>query len=538
MEGDVVVGFQAVCRDITDRKRAEEELRESEERLELALKGGDLGSWDWNLKTGCAVWNERAIQMLGYSSGEVETNLRTWKSLVHPEDWPHVSEVLNSHLAGRVSFIELEYRLRCKSGDWKWVLSRGKVVAYDTDGTPLRITGTSLDITERKQMEQALRESEERYRAIFNNAAVGINLSDRQTRFLQVNSRSASMLGYTQEELQALTAFDITHPDDRESSRANFAALVEGKVDSYRLQKRFIRKDGEVIWGDTHVSAIHNERGEFVANLGVIVDITDLKRVEQERERMRAQLLHARKMEAIGTLTGGIAHEFNNLLTIVSGYAELLLAEKNEGDQGFSDLQKIVHAAQRGAELVRSLLAYSRRSEMTAAALNLNHEVEQVKKLLDRTLPKMIEIEVNLSRGLKTVEADSGQVRQILMNLALNARDAMPEGGKLSIKTGNVDKERLTLPLGAEPRDYVELTVSDTGIGMDRDTLDRIFEPFYSTKGLAYKTGLGLAVVHGIIEQHGGCVICDSKPGQDSSGFVSLGRNPPPQSSVHGTNSR
>ena len=174
--------------------------------------------------------------------------------------------------------------------------------------------------------------------------AIGINLSDRDTRFLQVNSRSASMLGYTQEELKALTAFDITHPEDLELSMANLSALVDGKVDSYSMQKRYVRKDGEVVWADVHVSAIHNQRGEFVANLGVIVDITDRKRAEQETERMRAQLLQAQKMEAIGTLTGGIAHEFNNLLTIVSGYAELLLAEKNESDPEHSDLQRIVHA--------------------------------------------------------------------------------------------------------------------------------------------------------------------------------------------------
>jgi two-component system cell cycle sensor histidine kinase/response regulator CckA len=517
MEGDTIAGFQAICRDITDRKRAEEELRESEERLELALMGADLGSWDWNLKTGRAVWNARASRMLGYSPGEVETNLRTWKSLVHPEDWPRVSEVLNSHLEGRVSFIELEYRVRCKSGDWKWILSRGKIVAYDTDGTPLRITGTTLDITDRKQMEQALRESEERYRAIFNNAAVGISVSDRETRFLEVNSRSASMLGYTQEELKALSAFDITHPDDRQLSIANFASLAGGKVASYRMQKRYIRKDGEVVWGDVHVSAIYNERGEFMANLGVIVDITDRKRAEEERERMRAQLLHARKMEAIGTLTGGIAHEFNNLLTIVSGYGELLLAEKNESDPGFSDLQRIVQAAQRGAELVISLLAFSRKSEMKVTHVSLNEEVRQVRKLLDRTLPKMIEIETKLNDRLDTVEADSGQIRQILMNLALNARDAMPKGGKLSIRTNNVDAEQLPEPLAAEPRDYVQLTVSDTGIGMDTDTLDRIFEPFYTTKGRAYKTGLGLAVVHGIIEQHRGFVSCESKPGEGTT---------------------
>ncbi len=505
-------GTISAISDISDRKRAEDELRASEERLELALRGADLGLWDWDIKTAQPTWSERAAAMLGYALHEVQHDFRTWKSLIHPEDWPRVSEALKAHFEGRLPSLEVECRFRCKSGEWKWILSQGKIVAYDADGAPLRITGTTLDITERKQMEQALRESEERYRAIFNNASIGINLSDRDTRFLQVNSRSASMLGYTQEELKALTVFDITHPEDRELSIANFSALVDGKVDSYSMQKRYVRKDGQVVWADVHVSAIHNQRGEFVANLGVIADITDRKRAEQERERMRAQLLQAQKMEAIGTLTGGIAHEFNNLLTIVSGYAELLLAEKNESDPELSDLQRIVHASQRGAELVRSLLAFSRKSEMNFAPVNLNREVEQVKKLLDRTLPKMIEIELNLCDGVKTVEADSGQIRQLLMNLALNARDAMPEGGKLSIGTNNLGEGHLSAPSGAKPGDYVQLTVSDTGIGMDGETLDRIFEPFYTTKGLAYKTGLGLAVVHGIIEQHGGYVRCDSEP--------------------------
>ena len=189
-----------------------------------------------------------------------------------------------------------------------------------------------------------------------------------------------------------------------------------------------------------------------MANLAVVEDITDRKRAEQEREGMRAQLLQAQKMEAIGTLTGGIAHEFNNLLTIVSGYAELLLAEKNESDPEHSDLQRIVHASQRGAELVRSLLAFSRKSEMNFAPVNLNREVEQVKKLLDRTLPKMIEIELNLCDGLKTVEADSGQIRQLLMNLALNARDAMPEGGKLSIGTNNLGRRTFVCALWSKAR--------------------------------------------------------------------------------------
>jgi PAS domain S-box-containing protein len=522
MDGETIVGFQAICRDITDRKLAEEELRKSEERLELALKGADLGLWDWNVKTAKPTWNSRAAGMLGYSPDEVPQDFRTWKRLIHPEDWPKVSDAIKAHFEGRLPYFEVECRFRCKSEEWKWILSQGKVMSFDPDGKPLRITGTSRDITNRKQMEHALRESEERYRAIFNNAVVGISLTDKEARFLQVNSRSASMLGYTPDELKAFTAFDITHPDDREFSRAHYSALAEGKVDSYRLEKRYIRKDGEVVWVDLHVSAIHNEDGKFVANLGAAVDISDRKRAEEERERMRSQLLQAQKMEAIGTLTGGIAHEFNNLLTVVSGYADLLLVDKNESDPEYPDLDRIVCAAQRGAALVRSLLTFSRKSETNLVSINLNHEVEQVKRLLDRTLPKLIEIELNLSEGLKTIEADSGQIRQILMNLALNARDAMPDGGKLTIMTKNVDQAHFPMPLGAKPGEYVQLAVSDTGIGMDKETLGRIFEPFYTTKGLAYKAGLGLAVVHGIVEQHGGCISCESISGRGATFTIYL----------------
>jgi two-component system cell cycle sensor histidine kinase/response regulator CckA len=388
-------GTISAIADISDRKRSEEELRRSEERLELALKGADLGLWDWNLKSGRAVWDERSLAMLGYKPGEIEPNLRAVKDSVHSEDWPKLAEALKANLEGRLSTFDLACRFRSESGEWRWILSQGKIVAYGPDGKPWRMAGTSLDITERKQ-------------------------------------------------------------------------------------------------------------------------------AEQERESLRAQLVQAQKMEAIGTLTGGIAHEFNNLLTVVLGYTELLLAEKNESDAGYEDLEKIGYAAHRGAELVRDLLAFSRKSEMNPAPVNLNREVEHVKKLLDRTLSRTIEIDLNLSDELKAVKADSGQIRQVLINLALNASDAMPHGGTLTIDTANTSQEGCAGPTGAMPDDCVLVTVSDTGIGMDQEVVKRIFEPFYSAKGLAYKTGLGLAVVHGIIEQHGGRITCDSLPGQGTTFRVCL----------------
>ena len=384
--------------DITERKDAEEALKESEQRLNLALGGADLGLMDWNLKTGRAVWNERATRMLGYSPDEVEPSLRTWKSLVHPEDWPKLSDVLNGHLEGRLPLFEVEYRTRCKSGEWKWILAQGKIMGRDADGNPLRMTGTTLDITERK----------------------------------------------------------LAH---------------------------------------------------------------------QEGESLRAQLLQAQKMEAIGTLAGGIAHDFNNLLQVTLGYSELLLGRRSRKTTPNMQISlKIFQAAKSGAELVQRLLTFSRKVEPKPIPLNLNRRILQVEKLLRRTIPKMIDIQMDLSDDLAEIHADPTQMEQVLMNLAVNARDAMPDGGKLTVGTKNVtlDEEYCRIHAEAKPGEYVLLTVSDTGHGMDKATIDHIFEPFYTTKELGRGTGLGLAMVYGIVKQHGGYITCYSEVGHGTTFNVYL----------------
>ena len=381
-----------VIADITEAKKAEEALRASEERLELALKGADLGFWDWDLKTGTAVFNERQAEMSGYSPAEIKPTVRAWKNQVHPKDWPKVSQALNGHLGGHLPFYEAEYRIRCRSGEWKWILGRGKVVAHDAAGNPLRMTGTSLDINERKA-------------------------------------------------------------------------------------------------------------------------------AEQERERLTAQLLQAQKMEAVGTLAGGIAHDFNNLLTIVLGFSDLLLAGKDERDPSYADLKKIYQAALNGADLVKKILAFSRKSDTNPRPVNLNWHIEEVNRLLSRTLPKMIKIKLVLSDPISTVSADPTQMEQILLNLAVNAKDAMPDGGKLTIATQNatLDGEFCRLNVGAKPGDYVLVSVTDTGRGMDEETLKHVFEPFYTTKELGRGTGLGLAMVYGILQQHRGYITCESVPGKGTT---------------------
>ena len=392
-----VIGTRAMFVDITERKKAEEAIRKSEEMLELALQGADIGLWDWNLKTGTAVWNERATRMIGYSLEELQPDVRTWKRLVHPEDWPHVSEVLNGHLEGRLPFFEVEYRLRCKSGEWKWILGRGKVVEHDEHGKPSRMTGTSLDVTARK-------------------------------------------------------------------------------------------------------------------------------RAELERAVLRAQLIQAQKMEAIGTLAGGIAHDFNNLLTVILGYSDLIISEKQEGDKEYGDLKKIIHAGRTAADMVQQILAFSRKTETKPRPINLNKQVEQIEKMLSRLIPKTIEVEISLDPGLPTVNADPAQIEQVLLNLAVNARDAMPNGGRLLIETQTVelDEKYCSLHIEASQGPHALLVVRDTGIGIDKTTMHRIFEPFYTSKKPGQGTGLGLAMVYGIVKSHGGHVTCESEPGRGATFRIHL----------------
>jgi signal transduction histidine kinase/ActR/RegA family two-component response regulator len=281
----------------------------------------------------------------------------------------------------------------------------------------------------------------------------------------------------------------------------------DGLVKAYGINMK--RKDGKIVPFELSISLLKDRNHRTVGSVCVA------RSLEQQRN-LQGQLLHAQKMEAIGTLAGGIAHDFSNVLQAVQGYAQLLLMGADQGQPGCVELQEIVSAAKRGAELTKRMLTFSRKVESKRRPLCLNHEVEQVRKLLERTIPKMIEIELRLAEGLRVVNADPVQMQQMLMNLAINAKDAMPEGGRLLIETKNVslDEEYCQAHVGATPGEYVLLTISDTGHGMDRKTLTRIFEPFFTTKEPGKGTGLGLAVVYGVVKSHDGHIMCYSEPGE------------------------
>ncbi|MHB8203039.1 MAG: hybrid sensor histidine kinase/response regulator [Desulfomonilaceae bacterium] len=258
---------------------------------------------------------------------------------------------------------------------------------------------------------------------------------------------------------------------------------------------------------------IHNADGS-ISMLAIFHDITHRKIIEEEKEKLQAQLLQSQKMEAIGTLAGGIAHDFNNLLQVILGYSELMIGLKKADDRELGDLQKIHQSARSGAELVRRLMIFSRKIEPKFVPVDLNHLIMQTQEILARTIPKMIDIHLDLSSDISQINADPTQIEQILMNLAVNARDAMPEGGRINIATNSaiLDEDYCKEHTETKPGEFVLLTVTDTGQGMDKETVKRIFEPFFTTKDLGRGTGLGLAVVYGIVQQHGGHIWCYSEP--------------------------
>lgn len=388
-----VVGLLGIYEDITERKLADKALRESENRLRFALEGTNDGLWDVQMKTGTTYLSPRGCEMLGYQPDEACEVATAWADLVHPDDLPLTNERLQAHLEGRTPIFEVEQRLRMKSGDWKWVLARGKVVYRDEDGVPLRMTGTHTDLSEQKKLQE--------------------------------------------------------------------------------------------------------------------------------------QLSQAQKMEAVGRLAGGVAHDFNNMLNVILGHAELALIKEAASPALREHLEQIQKAAVRSAEIVSQLLAFARKQTITPRVLDLNESVETMLKMLRRLIGEGIELAWLPAKVLWPVRMDPSQIDQILTNLCVNARDAVSGAGKITIETANktFDTAFCSGHKGFVPGKYVLLTVSDDGCGMNKETLSMIFEPFFTTKGLGEGTGLGLAMVYGIVKQNGGFIDVYSEPNQGTSFKIYLPRH-------------
>jgi PAS domain S-box-containing protein len=388
---------------------------------------------------------------------------------------------------------------------------------FDANGEVAELIEYSLEVTDRKDAENALRQSEERFRKIFEEGPLGMGVVSLDCRFGKVNGMLCQMLGYTEEELSARTFKDITHPDDTNAALQNVQRLLRREKPSFEMEKRYVRKNGEILWAHLTASLLCDAADNPMHFLVMVEDIS-------KRKNLESQLFHSQKMEAIGQLAGGIAHDFNNLLCAIIGFASLAEMKMGKEDPALSYLEHILAAADRATHLTQGLLAFSRRQIINPQPVDLNGIVSNVEKLLSRLITEEIELKVSLADRNLIVMADASQIDQVLMNLATNARDAMPGGGVLSVETSLVELTGgylLTHRYCAAGR-YALLAVSDSGVGMEGATRERIFEPFFTTKEVGKGTGLGLAIIYGIVKQHNGYINVYSEQGEGSTFKVYL----------------
>ena len=369
------------------------------------------------------------------------------------------------------------------------------------------------------------------FRATFEQAAVGIAHVGTDGRFLRVNQRLCEKLGYTREELLARSFQEITHPADLQTDLENVRRMLAGEIPAYSVDKRYIRKDGTAAWIALTVSLARDTEGRPKYFISVVEDIEPRRRAEEHETRLRTQLEQAQKMESVGRLAGGIAHDFNNLLTVIQGYGEMLSASLAGDEAQREQVQEILQAAGRATNLTRQLLAFSRRQVLETHVLDLGAVVADTEKMLRRLIGEDVEVVVVKPATLGRVKADPGQIEQVLVNLAVNSRDAMPGGGRLTLELADLtlDAPFATSHDSIPPGRYVVVAVRDTGSGMDAETLGHLFEPFFTTKEKGKGTGLGLATVFGIVKQSGGYVDVASAPGAGTTFRVYLPRTDAPR---------
>jgi two-component system cell cycle sensor histidine kinase/response regulator CckA len=355
-----------------------------------------------------------------------------------------------------------------------------------------------------------------RFRAIFDAAAIGIALIDLTGRIAESNPALQHLLGYDATELRGKTWFELTYPPDLGDDPALMGAIFAGLRDSRTLEKRYVRKDGSVVWARVAASVVRHADGSPQCGIAMVVDITERKALEE-------QLLQSQKLEAIARLAGGVAHDFNNLLTVIRGYSDFILSKVGDDDQLRADAEEIQHAAGRATLLTRQLVAFSRKQSSHPQLLDVNGVVRSIEKLLSRLIGEDVDLTVRTCDDPCAVLTDPGQLEQVLMNLAVNARDAMPEGGSLVIETG---EELVTtapsLMASGSTRRHVRISVVDTGLGIPDDIRGQIFEPFFTTKEPTKGTGLGLSMVHGIVTKSGGSVRVRSEVGRGTTVDVLL----------------
>ena len=491
---------------------ANDALRKSEKRYRDLVDQAPIGVFQSTPEGQFLELNFAFATMLGYDAVREVLQLPAIETYVDPSDRTRMIEILNR--AGRVSGLEL--RLKHRDGTPVWARIDARSVRSD-DGAVERYEIFATDIGEQHSSADAVRASEARYRALMEHAHDAIFVNNEYGIVQEVNRAAEALVGATREEMVGQSFLETLPVEDREHVLGNFRKTLEHGSILELLQIRIQRRDGTTIPAEVSASVVEIGGKQFV--MGLVRNVS-------ERDAMAEQLRLAQKMEAVGQLAGGVAHDFNNLLTAILGYSQLLAPQLRGDPEQFSAIEEIRKAGERAAGLTRQLLAFSRKQVLEPRVLDLNRVADQIQGMLSRLIGEDIQVVMNLDPALGCVRADAGQIEQVIVNLAVNARDAMPRGGQISLETANVelDESYAQAHVPVQPGSFVMLAVSDTGAGMDAATRQRIFEPFFTTKGKGEGTGLGLSTVYGIVKQSGGYIWVYSEPGRGTTFKIYLPR--------------
>ena len=508
-----VEGVFALVTDVTDLKSRERALAKSEQNLAEAQRIGQIGHWRFLHGAGQSEWSDEMYRIWGLDADGATVNLEGILASIHPDDRQSVIDAREAAVSENKAY-SLEFRIIRPDGEIRYIRNEGRP-EFDAGGNLLSIFGISQDITERKQADEALRDGERNFRAIAEGSPVPL-LITRQSdgTILYANPKVGPVLGHATEALigKKIGPF-FWRPGDRDARAARLKR--DGLITDEALE--MVRADG------TRISTIHalqpiNYDGED-AILGSFQDVT-------ERLRLEDQLRQAQKMEAVGQLTGGVAHDFNNLLAVIMGNLELLLEQVEREGKASQLAMRALAATQRGADLTHRLLAFSRRQPLRPIPVDVNDLIGEMHNLLVRTLGEDIGIKLVGGDGLWRCEVDPGQLENAALNLSINARDAMPDGGLLTIETSNVrlDENYTSSQEDVAPGEYVLLSISDTGTGMEKDVIEQAFDPFFTTKEVGKGSGLGLSMIYGFVKQSGGHARIYSELGEGTTMKIYLPR--------------
>jgi PAS domain S-box-containing protein len=495
--------------DITERKRAEVTLRDSEERFRQVVENIHEVFWMTDIEKTRVLYISPGYERIwGHPCKDLYESPHLWVEAIHPDDRDRVlTNATTRQVAGNYNE---EYRILRPDGTVRWIHDRAFPVK-DKDGEVRRIVGIAEDITERKRTEEELRKSETELRVAFENAAIGMALLDIRGHPIKCNRALQQLLGYSEEELRQMSLTTFTHPDDMCTGSDLHQELMAGKREQYQIEIRYLRKDKGVVYARLTVSVVRGATNEPQYAIGMIEDMTEKKKLEN-------QFMRAQRLESIGMLAGGIAHDLNNVLAPILMSCELM-KQDGQDETSLKLLAIIRGSAKRGAELVKQVVSFASGAEGRRAPILTKHIIQEMVNISRQTFPKDIRIRTEISQNLWGVSGDSTQLDQVLLNLFVNARDAMPAGGDLTITAENVlvDTARAVMNPEARLGPHVVIKISDTGVGITPDMKEKIFEPFFTTKDLDKGTGLGLSTVLRIVKSHGGFISLNSELGKGAT---------------------